>query len=208
MSCDDTEAELVRQASRGDRTALGQLLLLHHDAVRRHVSCQMAQEQLGPWLVDDILQQAFVRAAQGIATYEIRHPGSFRGWLKSIATNLIKDVHRKYRREPTMTARPFATGSSAADGSFVQGDDQVPGNATPPIKRVQRRENAWRLTAALASLPDEQRQIIESYYLQTQSLEQIAATTGHSVAALRGICYRARQKLRAMMGGSSLYFSG
>jgi DNA-directed RNA polymerase specialized sigma24 family protein len=59
----------------------------------------------------------------------------------------------------------------------------------------------------MASLPVEQRDVVERYYLQTQTLEQIAEATGRTIASIRGICYRARKNLRRLMGGSSLYFS-
>ncbi len=63
------------------------------------------------------------------------------------------------------------------------------------------------MRAAMASLPDEQRDVVERYYLKTQTLEQIAETTGRTIGSIRGICYRARKNLRSLMGGSSLYFS-
>ena len=64
------------------------------------------------------------------------------------------------------------------------------------------------LQAALASLPEDQREVIQRHYLQDQSFEEIAHALGRTKDAIRGTCYRARRNLRALMGRSSLYFSG
>jgi RNA polymerase sigma-70 factor (ECF subfamily) len=155
-------------------------------------------------LADDILQQTFVRAAQGIKNFQDREPGSLRGWLKKIATNLIKDAQKRRGRERRATA-PHASHSD--DGSFLQAVERLSCDHTPPIKRVQRSESIRRMRVAMASLPPEQRDVVERYYLQTQTLEQIAESTGRTIPSVRGICYRARRNLRSLMGGSSLYFS-
>ena len=39
------------------------------------------------------------------------------------------------------------------------------------------------------------------------ALQEIADTMGRTKQAIRGLCYRARQDLRGLMGGSSLFFS-
>lgn len=204
MSHRELEPELIRQAIAGDRVALSQLLLIHHDALRRHILHESAGLRLGVMLADDILQQTFVRAAQSIKSFEDRDVGSLRGWLKTIATNLIKDAQKRRGRERRATA---AQASHSDDGSFLQAVERLSGDLTPPFKRAQRSESIRRMRVAMASLPTEQRDIVERYYLQTQTLEQIAETTGRTVSAIRGICYRARKNLRSLMGGSSLYFS-
>jgi RNA polymerase sigma factor (sigma-70 family) len=155
-------------------------------------------------LVDDILQQTFVRAAQGIKKFEDREVGSLRSWLKTIAANLVKDAQKRRGRERRATS---AHASHSDNGSFLQAIERLSCDHTPPIKRVQRSESIRRMRVAMASLPPEQRDIVERYYLQTQTLEQIAESTGRTIAAVRGICYRARKNLRCLMGGSSLYFS-
>ncbi|HUG70854.1 MAG TPA: RNA polymerase sigma factor [Pirellulaceae bacterium] len=198
------EPELIQRAIDGDRAALSQVLLIHHDSLRRHIVYESAGQRLGVMLADDILQQTFVKAAQSIKHFQNREPGSLRGWLKTIATNLIKDAQKRRGRERRATS-PHASHSD--DGSFFQAVERLSCDHTPPIKRVQRTESIRRLRVALASLPPEQRDVVERYYLQTQTLEQIAAATGRTIASIRGVCYRARKNLRSLMGGSSLYFS-
>ena len=63
------------------------------------------------------------------------------------------------------------------------------------------------MQTALAGLPEDQREVLRRRYLLGQSFDQIAAATGRTRGAVRGLCYRARQNVRAVMGQSSLYFT-
>jgi RNA polymerase sigma-70 factor (ECF subfamily) len=205
MSSQD-EVHLIRAAASGDRVALTQLFLIHHDSLRFHVRQQVETAPIGTASADDILQQVFVRAAQAVGTFEIRGAGSFRGWLKTIATNLVKDARKRRLRERRASRPEQPLGD--AESSVGQQVDRLAADNTPAIRRVQRRESARRLRSAVAQLPNEQRDIVERYYLTGESLDQIAESTGRTKGAVRGLCYRAREQLRVLMGRSSLYFSG
>jgi RNA polymerase sigma-70 factor (ECF subfamily) len=85
--------------------------------------------------------------------------------------------------------------------------DQLAGSMTSPSGRVQRREAVRHLQAALAELPEDQREVLRRRYLLGQSLDEIATATGRTRGAVRGLCFRGRQNLRSVMGQSSLYFS-
>jgi RNA polymerase sigma-70 factor (ECF subfamily) len=203
----DSESGLIRQAVAGDRASLSQLLLIHYDGLRRHISRRIADDLQGLLREDDVLQQTFVRAAQTIGTFQPRHEGSFRAWLKTIAENLVKDAAKRRRRErraPDPRGHRKATG----DDSVAAVVDRIAADSTTPSGRAQRRENIRCMRAALASLPPDQREVIQRYYIEGQSLERIAEATDRTKDAVRGICYRARKNLRAIMGQSSLYFSG
>ncbi len=55
---------------------------------------------------------------------------------------------------------------------------------TSPSGRVQRHEAVRHLQAALAGLPEDQREVLRRRYLLGQSLDEIAA--GHGPDARRG----------------------
>jgi len=208
MSSEFSESELIQQAVSGDRGALSQVLLVYYDEIRLHIAGRISQDLQGLVHADDVLQQTFVRVAQSIGGFEIRHPGAFRGWLKTIAENLLRDAEKRRRRE--RRARPDRAQHQAPgdDSSVAAAVERLAADGTTPGHRLQRHENIRCMRTALASLPDDQREIIERYYFQGQTLDQIAAATERTRDAVRGVCYRARKNLRALMGQSSLYFSG
>ncbi len=207
MSGAEEQSALLERAQAGDRAALVQLLLIQFDELRQHVETRISPRLQGLLRADDILQQAFVRAVQGLSGCEFNSPAAFRGWLRTIADNLVRDAEKRRRRErrlPSFLQQWFAADS--ADPPHQEAD-QLPGSMTSPSGRVQRREAIQRMQAALADLPDDQREVVRRRYLQGQSLDEIAEATGRTRAAVRGLCFRGRQSLRVAMGQSSLYFS-
>jgi RNA polymerase sigma-70 factor, ECF subfamily len=208
MSLGCSESDLLRRAVAGDRDCLSQLLLIHYDDLRRHIARRISGDLERLILADDILHQTFVRAAQAIGKFQPRQPGTLRAWLATIAENLIKDAEKRRRRERRAPAEEMPRGRPNGDSSRVALVERLAGDNTTPSAGGRRRENAARVRAALAGLPAEQREVLERYYLHEQSLEQIAQALGATKDSIRGLCYRGRKNLRAIMGGSSLYFSG
>jgi len=205
MSEAESELSLVDRAVAGDRVALSQLLLLHFDVLHRHVESRISQQLQGLIRADDILQQTFVRAAQAIGTFRPRRRGAFRAWLRTIADNLVRDAEKRRRRERRLPARPVS--QPALSGTLPGVLEQLAGSTTSPSRRYARGEAVRTMQAALSGLPADQRDVLRRRYLQGQSFDEIAAATGRTHDAVRGLCYRARQNVRAMMGRSSLYFT-
>jgi RNA polymerase sigma-70 factor (ECF subfamily) len=203
VSSDPSNGDLIRQAVAGDRAALSQLLLEHYDKLYRHLERSIARDLQAVIRPEDVLQQVFIRAAQSVSHFEHRHPGSFAAWLETIATNLVRDAQRRRHRERRAGDLP----ENADSSGLALLVDRLVSDSTTPGGRVQRDEHVCCLQAAIATLPDEQREVIQRYYLQEQSYEQIAQELGRSKDSIRGLCYRARQNLRDSMGRSSLYFS-
>jgi RNA polymerase sigma-70 factor (ECF subfamily) len=201
MNHEAAESDLIRQAVAGDRRALSQLLLQHYDQLSRHVAQRLSDEVQSVWFVEDVLQETFYKAAQALRGFEDRGAGSFGAWLKTIASNLIKDAQKRRRRERRAPGL-------AADSSLTSLVDRIAGDTTSPSRQVRRADSISHLRAALASLPPEQREVIQRYYLRDESLDEIAVAMDRSRDAIRGICYRARCNLRSIMGHSSQFLSG
>lgn len=202
MSDISAESALLRQAIAGDRSALSQLLFAHSDAIQRHVANLLAQNPSEALSVDDVLQQTFVRAALSVGGFQDRGANSFCSWLMTIAGNLVRDAQKRRRRE-----RRGSIGTVDGDESAREGLDQLAADTTSPSMCVHRGESARRLRQALAQLPPDQREVIQRYYFQHQSLEQVAVAMSRTKDTIRGMCYRARLGLRAALGHSSWFFS-
>jgi len=214
MSAGNLESELLRRAVGGDRASLAELLLLHYDGLQRHVGRRIRAADGAParterlLSADDVLHQTLVRAAQRISTFRPRQEGTFRAWLFTIADNLIKDAEKRRRRERRAGVEGGPGRPPGQSGSWAALVERIAGDGTTASAKTQRRENARRLQAALAALPDDYRNVIERYYLGHQSLDEIAQATGATKGSVRAMCYRGRKRLRELMGRSSLYFSG
>jgi RNA polymerase sigma-70 factor (subfamily 1) len=205
MSDNSGESALIQQAIAGDRGVLSQLLLAHSDDLERHVGQLLAREAHEAMSLDDVLQQTFVRSALAIHGFQERGPGSFGAWLRTIARNLVRDAQKRRRRE--RRAHVDEVPADGGEGTAAKGLDQLAADTTSPSMCVHRRDSVRRMVDALALLPSEQREVIQRHYLQHQSLEQVAEAMSRTKDAVRGICYRARQNLRASLGNSSCFFS-
>jgi RNA polymerase sigma-70 factor (ECF subfamily) len=71
--------------------------------------------------------------------------------------------------------------------------------ASSPSQRVLVGESAARLAAALAELPDDQREAVRLRYLEGRSLAEIAERTSRSVVAAAGLVKRGLIQLRKAM---------
>ena len=203
MALNNSEEHLVRQSIAGDKVALGQLLLSYYDRLERHVVYQIPQDLRALVQSQDILQQTCVRAFSAIGAFQLTPKSSFYGWLRTIADNLVKDAakHRRRERRASTPSEPSTNSQSYAD-LFAR----MALSSTTPSRTAVTRESVRCLQLALASLPQEYREVIRLRYLEGRSIEEIAATMGRSTNAIRGLCYRAKEKLHDALGRSSAYF--
>lgn len=126
----------------------------------------------------DFTAQVFVQALQNLHRYQPLASASFRSWLFAIGRNLIRDAWRSYR--PTAEVPEMI--------------DDAPGPEEIAIHRTEMEE----LRAALAMLPDRQREIVE-LRLSGLTMREIAEIQGTSENAVKVAQSRAFRTLRAKM---------
>ncbi|MFJ9623150.1 RNA polymerase sigma factor [Streptomyces sp. NPDC101181] len=172
------DALLVVRAGEGDEEAFEVL-------VRRHspVMLQLAARLLGDRTdAEDAVQDAFVSAWRKIP--EFRRDASFHTWLYRIVTN--RCLNRLRSRRPS------------ADLDSVP-EQAAPDHQASPARAVESRAAAHALTKAMADLSPEQRVCWVLREMQGLSYEDIAATVGISLQAVRGRVFRARRHLTEAM---------
>ncbi|MGL6316449.1 RNA polymerase sigma factor [Vibrio sp. WXL103] len=89
---DPEQAQLIKASCQGDTKAFSQLACRHQGYLRAFIAgrCNCPQD------VDDLAQDTLILAYQKLASLE--DPNAFRGWLSSIAVNLIRNHQRKQQR--------------------------------------------------------------------------------------------------------------
>lgn len=166
-------SEWMRAVQAGDSEAyerlLRQLLPLLRAYVRRRVGDASAAE--------DLVQDVMLSIHRARHTY--RPERAFGPWWRTVARNATIDY---YRRRGRRVSREFPLDGVdlAADG------DGAPEDATLSPE----------LSAALASLPPNQRQAVEMIHLQELSVVDAAARAGVTPGALKVRAHRGYRALR------------
>jgi RNA polymerase sigma-70 factor (ECF subfamily) len=132
---------------------------------------------------EDVLQSAYVRVISGRAAFAGR--SLFRTWLFGVIRRVALEEHRRMRGE---RARTLAL--EHPDAQIVA--DQRPG--------PDDFESARALQAALARLPERQREVLHLVCYQDMSIAEAARVMAISVGSARTHYERGKARLRALLG--------
>jgi RNA polymerase sigma-70 factor (ECF subfamily) len=145
-----------------------------------------------------VVQQTLLEAHQALIQLRGRAEAEVLAWLrKALAHNLADEVRRL-----TAGKRDAAREKSlqtALEQSSARVEAWLAAEHSTPSRVAHRQEQAVRLAAALARLPDKQRQAVELRHLQGLSLAQIAAEMDTTKAAVVGLLHRGVEKLRDLL---------
>jgi RNA polymerase sigma-70 factor, ECF subfamily len=162
---------VVGAARAGDREALGELYMSHAPAVHAHVLRVLKDLDDA----DDVTQQVFAKLLTGLDRYR---PGEapFIVWVLRVARNAAIDHLRQVRAVPV---------------------DEVDERGAGDDRAAEEVRAALR--AALAALPQGQREVLLLTHLVGLSPDEIATTLGCTVRAVHGLHYRGRAAMRVTL---------
>lgn len=170
---DDPDTDLIRRVALGDAAAIQAMVARK---LPRMVS--LAYRMLGDASeAEDVAQEAMLKAWRQAPRWR---PGQarFDTWLHRVALNLCYDRLRR-RREVTVNVLP--------DGADETAD---------PGRGLEARDVGVRVQAALARLPERQREAIVLCHYQDLTNIEAAALMSVSVEALESLLSRGRRALR------------
>jgi RNA polymerase sigma-70 factor (ECF subfamily) len=132
-----------------------------------------------PHMADDLLQESYYRFLRARGAYESE--AHRRNSLFRIATNLMRDGHRRSQTMPTTSLE----------------DDE---SAMPQIEDEARQSDVRAdLKKAMASLKPREREMLWLAYGQGQTHREIATVLGVQVGSIKMLLFRARRRLAGLM---------
>lgn len=176
-----TESELLALL-RARKTRGMESLMLHYGPLMRYIIAPILQD---PQEREECLSDAAMRVWDKIELFDAEK-GDFKGWLSSVVRN---------------TARGRAKRSSRGDGAEMT--EELPDAGAGPEETLLRRERADALREALGRIDANDRLIFYRKYYYMQSTAQIASELGLTERAVEGRLYRAKSKLRKLLGGDA-----
>jgi len=159
----------IARAKEGDRDALRFLYIRYSDNVYGYVRSIVRDDREA----EDLTQQVFMKLMTVIVKYQ-DHGVPFSGWLLRLARNATLDHLR--RRRPTPIEELPEIGAHE--------DDE------------DARDRARDLHAALATLPEEQRNVMIMRHVVGLSPPEIAERMGRTESSIHGLQHRGRRALQ------------
>jgi RNA polymerase sigma-70 factor, ECF subfamily len=182
-----TDEALLQACASGDERAFRALFERYEALLTRFfVHLLGSREDAEEAVVD-----TFVRVWRGASAY--RGEASARTWLYRIAHHLALDVLRRRMRRPRADV-PLPVEQEPDLNLGALRDDADP--ATTLVAGLQREEDRRNLRQALASLSPSDRTLIALFYFEEWSYAQISSVRGESLPRVKGLIYRARQRLK------------
>lgn len=177
-----SDRELVERALGGEQLAL-QLLYRRHV---QHVSERVTRLLSRTAEAEDVVQDAFVAAFADLGQLSDR--ARFGGWLMRIA---VHQAQRRFRRRRLLARLGLDRGC----------DDARLEQVADPALPLDRRLQLGRLDRALGELPSELRLAWMLRYVEGCELNEIAETSGCSLATVKRRIARADARLERTITG-------
>jgi len=184
------DAELIREAQRGNRAAFEELVRLYDQAVLRLALRLTGSEQEAR----DIYQEAFLKAYRYLGGF--RFECSFYTWIYRIVSNLCLDHLR--RKEVRKEDPPVVVDQKGQQINLLEQVADERSGASPE-RDLMRRELGARIASALQKLTPRERLVFEMKHYQGLRLRTIGEALNTTEETAKNTLFRATQKLRAAL---------
>jgi RNA polymerase sigma-70 factor (ECF subfamily) len=172
----DPDIELMLRFQKGEERAFEELVRKHTRGVLNLVYRYLGDATRA----EDVSQDIFVKVYRARMKYEPK--AKFSTWLYRIAVNHCLNEIRSRRSQPAVSA--------PSDELFEHpsGDH--------PDRQLSRVELQRAVKAAIDALPENQRMAVILARYEDMSYEEIAATMGLSLEAVKSVLFRAKENLQ------------
>ena len=175
-SAAELEAErLLIEAAQRDRAAFAPLYERYVDQIFAYVHTLTRNRELA----EDVTAATFAKALEDLPRFEWRGV-PYSAWLYRVAANLVA---RQARRP-----------------AFLELDGNQAASGASPEAEVEARARADEVRAAVAQLPDDQRQAVLLRFGGDLRNREIAEIMGRSEGAVKLLTFRAMTSLRRRLG--------
>ena len=164
---DPSDESLMLRYQGGDRAAFAALVKRHQSPLYNFALRQIRV----PQVAEDIVQEAFVRVVQNAADF--KHEARFTTWVYTITRNLCIDQMRKraLRKHPSLDEQK-------ADGEGPTLGEQTADPRASVEREATGTELKERISRAVETLPDEQREVFLMREMSNLPFKEIADITG------------------------------
>ena len=206
-------ARILQRVRDGDRQSLALLFSKHRDRLWNMVNIRIDRRLRGRVDPDDVLQEAYLDAADRVDQFIVDHSGSFFVWLRLIVNQTLVNVHRRHlgakmrdaKRDISIHAGQH---QQAASTSLAL---QLLGHLTTPSQAAVREETARKLEEVIEGLEPIDREVLVLRHFEQLTNSEVAETLEiqQKAASIRYIraLKRLREKLSEVPGMATEWLS-
>ncbi len=173
-SDDDLPGPILEAFACGSVEALGEVYRRYNRPVLTVVSKTLN----GSGVVDDAVQEVFLRAWRSAGRYDPARP--LGPWLFTIARRTAIDVLRREMRPTRGDHDPY---------------DNLPSTGLDEVELWQ----AWEVREAIGRLPDEEAEVVRLAHLHGLTHREIAERLGLPIGTVKSRSHRAHRRLAALL---------
>jgi RNA polymerase sigma-70 factor (ECF subfamily) len=197
----EATAQLISEASTGNKEAWGTLLAMHRERLRRTVALRIDQRLQGRVDPSDVIQEACMDATRDLDQYLQNPVLPFYLWLRLLTCTRLAKTHRYHlgtqmrdaAREISLYRGTTPEASSAALAAQLLGRD------TRPSEAAMRAELKLQLQEALNSMDPIDREVLALRHFEQLSNAEAAQVLGIKEAAAGKRYIRALERLRDIL---------
>jgi RNA polymerase sigma-70 factor, ECF subfamily len=182
--------ELARGLRERDPELLDRLIELYRFRLFRYLLSLTCQRETA----EELFQETWVRVLE--RGHQYNHKWKFEAWLFTIARNLVIDQQRK--RQPRFIDL-LGGGSHEEKALELEATDQV-----SALEEVTRQEEGERLTAAMARIPANYREVLTLRFQEDLTLEEIATVVVAPLPTVKSRLYRGLEAMRLQLQGTRI----
>jgi RNA polymerase sigma-70 factor (ECF subfamily) len=194
---------LVDRARSGDLSSVAVLMQRHRQRLKKMIDARMDPRLRARVDPSDVIQEALTTAALQLSEYLETEPIPFYPWLRRITWQKLVHAHEMHLDAAKRSVRRERQGfwglSGRSTSQLLDSLDGLPGNTSTPSAAADREESRRRLTEALASLAEIDREVLVQRYVEQMSMKEIGVGLELSEAAVQMRHMRALQKLHKLL---------
>ena len=162
------------------RALVGHLFPLVMKIVRSHLPSRAAEE--------DLAQEVFIKMFQRLEQYEARNAVPFEHWVSRLAVTTCLDALRAQKRRPELRHADLSEAETAWLEFFTNTAAAEPASDGETARIAMQK--------LLATLPPDDRLLLQWLDLEGKSVKEIAHLTGWGISLIKVRAFRARRRLR------------
>lgn len=182
MGRDNNDQELVKKAQRGNKAAFGALVVKYQYKIANLVIRYVKDEDD----VQDIVQEAFIKAYQGLAKF--RGDSAFYTWLYRIAINSAKNyIVSQSRKIPSRAIGMEDTEHMESAALIKEFDTPEENMITSEIEKT--------IYQTIKELPEDLKVVITLREIEGMTYDEIASVMECPIGTVRSRIFRAREAI-------------